>query len=55
MAISFDDKTIRSTGKMDRRKSPMRIVSAHIADAGPTLAGLKADGKSNEIPRFANL
>jgi len=55
MTISFDGKTIRSTGKMDRYESPMHIVSAHIADAGLTLAGLRVDGKSNEIPAVREL
>jgi len=55
MTISFDGKTIRSTGRMDRYESPMHIVSAHVADAGLTLAGLKADGKSNEIPAVREL
>jgi len=55
MAISFDGKTIRSTGKTDRRESPTSIVSACVADAGLTLAGLKADGKSNEIPAAREL
>jgi len=55
MTISFNGKTIRSTGKMDRYESPMRIVSAHIAEAGLTLAGLRVDGKSNEIPAVREL
>jgi len=55
MTISFDGKTIRSTGRMDRYESPMHIVSAHVADAGLTLAGLKVDGKSNEIPAVREL
>jgi len=55
MTISFDGKTIRSTGKMDGYESPMHIVSAHVADAGLTLAGLRADGKSNEIPAVREL
>ena len=55
MTISFDGKTIRSTGRMDRYESPMHIVSAQVADAGLTLAGLRVDGKSNEIPAVRKL
>jgi hypothetical protein len=50
MTISFDGKTIRSTGKMEKYDSPLHIVSAHLAELGITLAGRKVDGKSNEIP-----
>jgi len=51
----MDGMTIRSTGRMDGYESPMHIVSAHIADAGLTLAGLRVDGKSNEIPAVREL
>ena len=30
--LSFDGKTIRSTGKMDKYASPIHIVSTHIAE-----------------------
>jgi len=55
MTISFDGKTIRSTGKMSKYSSPVHIVSAHIAEHGITLAGRKVDDKSNEIPAVRDL
>jgi len=55
MTISFDGKTIRSTGKMDKYQSPVHIVSAHLAELGITLAGRKVDDKSNEIPAVRDL
>ncbi|MDR0512315.1 MAG: ISAs1 family transposase [Treponema sp.] len=55
MTISFDGKTIRSTGKMSKNQSPLHIVSAHLAEQGITLAGRKADDKSNEIPAVRDL
>ena len=55
MTISFDGKTIRSTGKMEKYDSPLHIVSAHLAEAGITLAGRKVDDKSNEIPAVRDL
>jgi len=55
MTTSFDGKTIRSTGKMGSYESPMRIVSALVADAGLTLAGLRADGKTNKISAVREL
>ena len=32
LTLSFDGKTIRSTGKMDKYENPLHIVSAQIAD-----------------------
>jgi len=55
MTISFDGKTVCSTGKMDAYDSPLHIISAHLAELGITLAGLKTDGKSNEIPAVREL
>jgi predicted transposase YbfD/YdcC len=55
MTISFDGKTVCSTGKMDSYDSPLHIISAHLAELGITLAGLKTDGKSNEIPAVREL
>jgi len=55
MTISFDGKTVCSTGKMDAYDSPLHIISAHVAELGITLAGLKTDGKSNEIPAVRDL
>jgi hypothetical protein len=53
--ISFDGKTIRSTGKMDRYESPLHIISVHLAEQGITLAQRTVDGKSNEIPAMREL
>jgi len=55
MTISFDGKTIRSTGKMEKYNSAMHIVSAHIATLGITLAQNTVDDKSNEIPAVREL
>jgi predicted transposase YbfD/YdcC len=53
--ISFDGKTIRSTGKMDTYASPMHIISAHLGELGITIAGQRVDSKSNEIPAVREL
>ena len=53
--ITFDGKTVRSTGKMDKYASPLHIVSAHLAELGITIAGNKVDDKSNEIPAVRDL
>jgi len=53
--ISFDGKTIRSTGKMDKYDSPLHIISAHLAEQGLTLGQCTVDGKSNEIPAMRDL
>ena len=55
MTLSFDGKTIRSTGKMAKYNSAMHIISAHIAQLGITLAQKKVDDKSNEIPAMREL
>jgi predicted transposase YbfD/YdcC len=55
LTISFDGKTIRSTGKMEKYASPLHIISAHIAELGITVAGQKVDDKSNEIPAVREL
>ena len=55
MTISFDGKTIRSTGKMAKYNSTMHIVSAHISQLGLTLAQTTVDSKSNEIPAMQEL
>lgn len=55
MTLSFDGKTIRSTGKMDKYSSPLHIVSAHIAELGITLGQQTVEGKSNEIPAVREL
>ena len=48
--VSFDGKTVRSTGKMANYKNPLHIVSAHIAELGLTFAQEAVCDKSNEIP-----
>jgi len=53
--LSFDGKTIRSTGKMEKYNSPMHIVSAQIAGLGLTLAQQTVAEKSNEIPAMRDL
>jgi predicted transposase YbfD/YdcC len=55
LTLSFDGKTIRSTGKMDKYESPLHIVSAHVAELGITFGQQTVDGKSNEIPAMREL
>ena len=55
LTISFDGKTIRSTGKMDSYESSLHIVSAHLADLGITYGQYAVEGKSNEIPAMREL
>ena len=55
LTISFDGKTIRSTGKMDSYKEALHIVSAHIAELGLTIGQKTVEGKSNEIPAVREL
>ena len=55
LTLSFDGKTIRSTGKMEKYSSPLHIVSAHIAELGITFGQQTVDGKSNEIPAVQSL
>jgi hypothetical protein len=51
MTLSFDGKTICSTGKKEAyNNSPLHIISGHLAELGLTIAGQKVDSKSNEIP-----
>jgi len=53
--LSFDGKTIRSTGKMDKYDSALHIVSAHIAELGITIGQQTVYDKSNEIPAVREL
>jgi predicted transposase YbfD/YdcC len=53
--LSFDGKTIRSTGKMARYDKPLHIVSAHVAELGITIGQKAVDEKSNEIPAVRDL
>ena len=55
LTLSFDGKTIRSTGKMDKYVSPLHIVSAQVAELGITIGQQSVEGKSNEIPAVRNL
>ena len=55
LTVSFDGKTIRSTGKMKPYQSPLHIVSAQISELGITLAQKSVSGKSNEIPAVQEL
>jgi predicted transposase YbfD/YdcC len=55
VTISFDGKTIRSTGKMEKYASPLHIVSAHLANLGITIGQQTVDGKTNEIPAMREL
>jgi predicted transposase YbfD/YdcC len=55
VTISFDGKTVRSTGKMGSYDSPLHIISAQLAELGITLAQKAVEGKSNEIPAMREL
>jgi predicted transposase YbfD/YdcC len=55
VTISFDGKTIRSTGKIGGYDSPLHIISAQLAELGITLAQKTVEGKSNEIPAMREL
>lgn len=55
LTLSFDGKTIRSTGKMEKYESPMHIVSAQIAELGITFGQQTVYDKSNEIPAVREL
>ena len=55
LTVSFDGKTIRSTGKMEKYTKPMHIVSAHIAEMGITFGQQTVYEKSNEIPAVREL
>ena len=55
LTLSFDGKTIRSTGRMDSYVNPLHIISAHIAELGITIGQQTVDGKSNEIPAMREL
>lgn len=49
LTISLDGKTIRSTNRIEKMKSPLHIISAQICELGLTLAQRSTDDKSNEI------
>jgi predicted transposase YbfD/YdcC len=53
--ISFDGKTVRSTGKMKNYTKPLHIVSGQLAEFGITLGQKAVNDKSNEIPAVREL
>jgi len=55
LTLSFDGKTIRSTGKMAKYEKPLHIVSAHVANLKITIGQQTVDEKSNEIPAVREL
>ena len=55
LTLSFDGKTIRSTGKMGKYDKPLHIVTAHVGELKLSLAQQTADEKSNEIPAVREL
>ena len=55
LTVSFDGKTVRSTGKMAKHKEALHIVSAHIAQFGMTFGQATVSSKSNEIPAVQEL
>ena len=55
LTLSFDGKTICSTGKMKAYKNALHIVNAQIANLGITLGQKAVDSKSNEIPAVRDL
>ncbi len=55
LTLSVDGKTVCSTGHMGKYKSPMHIVSAHIAELGITFGQYAVQDKSNEIPAVQEL
>ena len=55
LTLSFDGKTIRSTGKMAKYEKPLHIVSAHVAELGITIGQQTVAEKSNEIPAVREL
>jgi predicted transposase YbfD/YdcC len=55
LTVSFDGKTVRSTGKMDKNEKALHIVSAHIAELGITFGQQATEEKSNEIPAVREL
>ena len=55
LTVSFDGKTVCSTGKMERYENPLHIVSAQLSELGLTLGQEAVEEKSNEIPAVARL
>jgi len=55
LTLSFDGKTICSTGKIKKYDSPLHIISAQTAEMGITFGQYAVDDKSNEIPAVREL
>lgn len=55
LTISFDGKTICSTGKMDCYDKPLHILSAYLCELGLTISQKTVEEKSNEIPAMREL
>ena len=55
LTISFDGKTICSTGKMYKYISPLHVVSAQLCELGLTLGQQTVSDKRNEIPAMREL
>ena len=55
LTVSFDGKTVRSTGKMTKHEKPLHIISAQIAELGITFGQQATEDKSNEIPAVREL
>jgi predicted transposase YbfD/YdcC len=55
LTLSFDGKTVCSTGKMSSYASPLHIISAHLAELGITIGQEAVADKSNEIPAMREL
>jgi predicted transposase YbfD/YdcC len=55
LTLSFDGKTVCSTGKMKEYERPLHILSVHLAELGLTISQKTVDEKSNEIPAMQEL
>jgi len=55
LTLSFDGKTVCSTGKMEKYQSPLHIVSAQIAELGITFGQYAVSDKSNKSLLFVSL
>jgi predicted transposase YbfD/YdcC len=55
LTISFDGKTICSTGKMQEYERPLHILSAYLVEQGLTLGQQTVAKKSNKIPAMREL
>ena len=55
LTISFDGKTICSTGNMQEYDKPLHILSGYLVELGLTVGQQTVDEKSNEIPAMREL